>query len=85
MTKGVQLYVQGSLRTREWEDQEGNKRRTTEVLVRDVTLLGSRQGNGGGSRQAGDESYDNVPAGYGGQDRPAASTSGEITDDDIPF
>jgi single-strand DNA-binding protein len=46
VTKGAQLYVEGSLQTREWDDREGNKRRTTEIRVSDVTLLGGK-GNGG--------------------------------------
>ena len=39
--KGDKLYVEGSITTRKWEDKEGNTRYTTEVKVRDLTMLGS--------------------------------------------
>ncbi len=49
LSKGRQVYVEGRLRTRAWEDRDGNKRWTTEVIARDIVLLGSREdtGNGG--------------------------------------
>jgi len=45
--KGRQLYIEGVLRTREWEGQDGQKRRTTEIHVREMKLLGGRQDGGG--------------------------------------
>ncbi len=45
--KGSQLYVEGSLKTREWEDKEGNKRYTTEVIARSMQFLDSRQSQQG--------------------------------------
>ena len=45
--KGTQLYVEGRLRTREWTDQTGAKRRTTEVMVDNLQLLGRRSDNPG--------------------------------------
>ena len=42
------VYIEGSLQTREWDDQEGNKRKTTEVRARDMVLLGGPPGEGGG-------------------------------------
>jgi len=49
LSKGRQVYVEGRLRTRAWEDRDGNKRWTTEIIARDIVLLGSREdaGNGG--------------------------------------
>lgn len=78
LTKGRQVYIEGSLQTREWDDQDGNKRRTTEVRARDMVMLGSGsgEGSGGGQRRA-------VSA-EGGSSGGSASTS-TITDDDIPF
>jgi single-strand DNA-binding protein len=77
LTKGRMVYIEGSLQTREWDDQEGNKRKTTEIRARDMVLLGGPPGEGGGS---------------GGARRPSGPlSSGEgqsgspITDDDIPF
>ena len=49
LKKGNQVYIEGKLTTRSWDDQEGNKRYTTEVVGREMTLLGSREDNAGGS------------------------------------
>jgi single-strand DNA-binding protein len=76
LQKGSQVYIEGSLQTREWDDKEGVKRKTTEINVRDVTFLGGNResaGDGGADRQRAAE-------GFGG-----ARTGGGITDDDIPF
>ena len=80
LRKGRLVYIEGSLQTREWDDQEGNKRKTTEIVARDMVLLGSPQGEGapgGAQRRAA------APAGGGmtGSD----GGTGTITDDDIPF
>ena len=79
LTKGRLVYIEGSLQTREWDDQDGNKRKTTEIRARDMVMLGSTgDGARGGQRRA-------VAA-----EAPAAAGSGgtatsTITDDDIPF
>ena len=79
LTKGRQVYIEGSLQTREWDDQEGNKRRTTEIRARDMVMLGSGSGEGaGGQRRAASAE------GVGGGSVSTSSTS-TITDDDIPF
>ncbi len=49
LQKGRSVYVEGRLQTRDWEDKEGNKRQTTEVVAQNVTFLGSREGARGGS------------------------------------
>jgi len=78
LRKGRLVYIEGSLQTREWDDQEGNKRKTTEVVARDMVLLGSPQGSsesaGGPQRRTATAA---APAGM--------SDSGTVTDDDIPF
>ena len=78
LTKGKMVYIEGSLQTREWDDQEGNKRKTTEIRARDMMMLGGpgEGGGGGGSRRPSGPS----PAG----DSPGPGGS-PITDDDIPF
>jgi len=77
LTKGRLVYIEGSLQTREWDDQEGNKRKTTEIRARDMVLLGgSGENAGAGARRP--AVADAAMAGAG------ASTS-TITDDDIPF
>jgi single-strand DNA-binding protein len=84
LTKGRLVYIEGSLQTREWDDQEGNKRRTTEVRARDMVMLGSNpnaaEGAGAQRRAASAESA--AATGSGGSGSHNTST---ITDDDIPF
>lgn len=46
LRKGSQVYVEGSLRTRKWQDQGGQDRYTTEIVAREMQMLGSRQGAG---------------------------------------
>jgi single-strand DNA-binding protein len=79
LTKGKLIYIEGKLQTREWDDQDGNKRRTTEVVARDMVMLGGNPGEsagGGGQRRA--------ASAEGGGGSTSSSTS-TITDDDIPF
>ena len=42
LTKGRQVYIEGSIRTRQWQDQQGQKRFTTEIVARNVQMLGGR-------------------------------------------
>jgi single-strand DNA-binding protein len=81
LTKGKLVYIEGSLQTREWDDQEGNKRKTTEIRAREMVMLsgGAGEGSGGGQRRA-------VSAeGVGGGAPATSSSTSTITDDDIPF
>src|SRR5450432_2167433 len=48
LRKGSQVYIEGSLRTRKWQDKEGRDRYTTEVIANDMQMLGGRAGAGGG-------------------------------------
>lgn len=81
--KGTQIFVEGKIQTRSWDDKEsGQKKYRTEILVNELSLLGG----GGGGRQSGEG------GGYSrSSSTPAASSSGPeyadqgITDDDIPF
>lgn len=79
LKKGSQVYVEGSLRTRKWQDKEGKDRFTTEVIAREMQMLGGRGGTGGGEGRAPARS----PA--AAEDRPAAPAAEEGFDDDIPF
>ncbi len=78
LRKGSQVYIEGKLRTRKWQDRDGNDRYTTEVIADEMQMLGGRGGSGGGS-----SSYS---GGGGSQDRgqPSAPPSDDF-DDDIPF
>src|SRR3989440_7135667 len=81
LTKGKQIYVEGRLQTRQWDDKDGNKRYTTEIKCDRVTLLGG--GGGGGARGAStDRGGGAAPQAGGGHDEPPMEP---ITDDDIPF
>lgn len=91
--KGTQIFVEGKIQTRSWDDKEsGQKKYRTEILVNDLSLLGGGQGRGGteegaGSRGSGGYSKSNT-ASYDRQPAPAAAPDyGDtgITDDDIPF
>ena len=80
LTKGKQIYVEGRLQTRQWDDKDGNKRYTTEIKADRVTLLG---GGGGGRGSGGMERGDRGgQASHDGGDEPPVDP---ITDDDIPF
>ena len=77
LTKGKQIYVEGRLQTRQWDDKDGNKRYTTEIKADRITLLGGGGGRGGGM----DRGASHHPAASGGEEPPVEP----ITDDDIPF
>ncbi|MFY0591721.1 single-stranded DNA-binding protein [Roseivirga sp.] len=76
LKKGGQVYIEGKLTTRSWDDQEGNKRYTTEVVGRELTLLGRAEGGGGAPQNAGAV---NTPA------ESPVSTIPEDDTDDLPF
>ena len=78
LTKGKQIYVEGRLQTRQWDDKDGNKRYTTEIKADRITLLG---GGSGGGRAASMDRGSASPA-HGAGDEPPTEP---ITDDDIPF
>jgi single-strand DNA-binding protein len=82
LRKGSQVYIEGSLRTRKWQDKEGKDRYTTEVIAREMQMLGGR----GGGAAAGGESRPSRPAAADDRSAPPAdaNTGGEF-DDDIPF
>ena len=63
LRKGSQVYVEGTLRTRKWTDQNGVEKYSTEIRADQMQMLGSRQGMGGGQQQGG--GYDD--GGYGDQ------------------
>ena len=77
LTKGKQIYVEGRLQTRQWDDKDGNKRYTTEIKADRITLLG-----GGGSGGRGASMDRGGTAMSHGTDEPPMEP---ITDDDIPF
>lgn len=85
LKKGSQVYVEGSLRTRKWQDKEGQERYTTEIVADRMQMLGSRSGMGDAS---GREREPREAAGGAEAPKPAAKKPGgsiNDLDDDIPF
>ena len=74
LKKGSQVYVEGKLQTRKWEDKEGNERWTTEVVANQMQMLGDRMSN--------DMSNDNASSSQSSSDN---DFSTDEFDDDIPF
>ena len=92
LRKGSQVYIEGSLRTRKWQDKQGNERYSTEIVGNDLQMLGSRAAGAGaagagaapsgtspGSKEPYPEYAASGAAASGGGER------GEDFDDDIPF
>jgi len=80
LKKGSQVYLEGKLSTRSWDDKEGNKRYTTEVVVREMTLLGTP---GGGTR--GDSGDPGPSAASAPQMSAPQMGGGSAESDDLPF
>ena len=92
LTKGTQVYVEGRLQTRSWEDQNGQKKYRTEVVVNgmDLMLLGGRGGGGGGGGGDFDQRPTQARRAPGGEGGGAPSGGGGgagmgVDDDDVPF
>jgi len=89
LRKGSQVYIEGSLRTRKWQDKQGNERYSTEIVGNELQMLGGRGGAAGAGGASGESvSRSGGPApsyaeesGGGG----SSSSRGEEFDDDIPF
>ncbi len=86
LKKGSQIYVEGRLQTRKWQDKEGQERFTTEIVADRMQMLGSR---GGGAESMAREPKAAAPAEGGAAAKPAARKGGGASfddmDDDIPF
>ena len=81
LVKGRQVYIEGRIRTRQWQDQAGQKRYTTEIVAQNVQMLGGRAGEGRGARGGGmDDMGATIPP-----DDTIANDFGGGPDDDIPF
>jgi single-strand DNA-binding protein len=86
LTKGKLVYIEGSIRSRQWEDQAGNKRTAYEIVARTMQMLGSKAESeraAAATTAAPPPSAERAPA-----DRPPATeppAEPEITDEDVPF
>lgn len=85
LAKGSQVYVEGKLTTRSWDDKDGNKRYTTEVVGREMTLLGGRpsEGGNGGYGDQGQSYNQQQPVAETAKNTTVAPVETEI--DDLPF
>jgi single-strand DNA-binding protein len=86
LRKGSPVYIEGSLRTRKWQDKEGQDRYTTEIRADQMRMLGSR-GEGGGGGGGGMREPAAAPSGGSASKAPAKKSGGSFDDmdDDIPF
>ena len=90
LKKGSPVYIEGRIRTRKWQDKEGQDRYSTEIVADRMQLLGSRGGAGGGGESMPREAREPRGGGEGGGGaKPAAKKGGGASfddmDDDIPF
>ena len=94
LRKGSQIYIEGSLRTRKWQDKEGKDRYNTEVVADEMQMLGKREG--GGAPRSAERGSDEATEQGSSPQRPAAKPAaaaaggskvadGGFDDDDIPF
>ena len=82
LRKGSQVYIEGKLRTRKWQDQNGQDRWTTEIIADEMQMLGGRGAGGAGGGGGG--SFGGGQQGGGGGNAPPQPGPDDF-DDDIPF
>ena len=78
LKKGQQVYIEGRIQTRKWQDKEGKDRYTTEIVANDMQMLGGKSGGGGTASYDGGEKSSAPPSKRGGEEK-------SFEDDDIPF
>ncbi|MCU0639472.1 MAG: single-stranded DNA-binding protein [Candidatus Krumholzibacteria bacterium] len=79
LKKGKQVYIEGRIQTRNWEDQSGNKKYTTEIIANQMVMLGRAGDGGGGGAYAPAESQET------GMENGESQTPPAEEDDDLPF
>ena len=85
LKKGSQVYIEGRIQTRKWQDQSGQDRYTTEIVANEMQMLGARGGQGGQDAQYDSGSGSRRGAGGGGDSRGEQAPQFDDFDDDIPF
>ena len=83
LRKGSQVYIEGSLRTRKWQDKQGNERYSTEIVGNELQMLGGRAGAAAGSPAGAAVAAGAAPS-YS-EDSGGGGSRREEFDDDIPF
>ena len=79
--KGSQIYIEGRLQTRKWQDKDGNDRYTTEIVASEMQMLGGRGGSGSGSSTG----MDSPEPENTSSKSSARQSADDFVDDDIPF
>ncbi len=91
LRKGSKVYLEGQIQTRKWQDQSGNDKYTTEVVLQrfrgELVMLDSREGGGGAGRSDFGEDFGGASSGGGSrpQSRPQPAAFSNDLDDDVPF
>ena len=85
LRKGSQVYIEGSLRTRKWQDKQGNERYSTEIVGNDLQMLGGRGGAGAGAPSSGASAGAPAAAPAFAEESAGGGSRSEEFDDDIPF
>ena len=94
LKKGSQVYIEGRLQTRKWQDKQGNDRYTTEIVADHMQMLGQRDGGGASDRRGGSrQDYHPAPSQGEGREQeprrepkpPGPAANFDDMDDDIPF
>lgn len=95
LKKGTPVYVEGRIRTRKWQDKDGQDRYTTEIEATEMQMLGRREGMGDAPREGGGSYGGSSSGGYGGSSgggsggsaprKPAGNSNPGDFEDDIPF
>ena len=84
LKKGAQIYIEGRLQTRKWQDKDGHDRYTTEIVANEMQMLGSRSGAGMPSEPAMESAPAGASASAGARSGAKAAVGADF-DDDIPF
>jgi single-strand DNA-binding protein len=90
LKKGAQVYIEGKIQTRKYQTKEGQERYTTEIIVNEMQMLGSKSGGAGSFEVVENQSSSSAPARSAPASKPAAAAPAgkgnfDNFDDDIPF
>jgi len=85
LRKGSQVYVEGRLQTRKWQDRDGNDRYTTEIIANEMQMMGGRGGGGGGGSSGYSQGGGGSDGGRGQGGGQSSPPPADDFDDDIPF
>lgn len=85
LKKGNSVYIEGRLRTEEWQDKDGNTRYTTKIRAQNMTMLGGPSGGSGGGQEYSSNQSGNSQSNSGNPQPSSTSFNDEGANDDLPF